>query len=84
MKKELCLLMLLNMLSSVGYSLMTPLYPQIASLHNIPDSLIGLVFSSYSIGNAIIIPFSPFFFGKFSKKTLFSFSLFTEVFNINT
>lgn len=79
MKKEIFFLLLLNALQATGFSLGTPLFPLIAQKLNISETNIGLIFSSFSIANILIIPCLPTLLHYSDKKFLFWFSLLIEV-----
>ena len=79
MKKEIFFLLLLNALQATGFSLGTPLFPLIAQKLNISETSIGLIFSSFSIANILIIPCLPALLHYSDKKFLFWFSLLIEV-----
>ena len=79
MKKEIFFLLLLNALQATGFSLGTPLFPLIAQKLNVSETTIGLIFSSFSIANILIIPCLPALLHYSDKKFLFWFSLLIEV-----
>ena len=78
MNSYIILLTILNLLSATGYSVIAPLLPIISSAHRISETISGLIFSSYSIANIIIIPFIPNIFNKIPKKISFQLSALIE------
>ena len=78
MNSYIILLTILNLLSATGYSIIAPLLPIISSAHEISETISGLIFSSYSIANIIIIPFIPNIFNKIPKKISFQLSALIE------
>ena len=78
MNSYIILLTILNLLSATGYSIIAPLLPIISSEHQISETISGLIFSSYSIANIIIIPFIPNIFNKIPKKISFQLSALIE------
>ena len=78
MNSYIILLTILNLLSATGYSIIAPLLPIISSEHQISETISGLIFSSYSIANIIIIPFIPNIFNKIPKKLSFQLSALIE------
>ena len=79
MKKEIFFLLLLNALQATGFSLGIPLFPLIAQKLEVSETNIGLIFSSFSIANILIIPCLPALLHYSDKKFLFWFSLLIEV-----
>lgn len=75
MGSEIKILMFTNMLCLMGYTLMTPLYPPLALDLGVSESIIGFVFSLYSLANVVSIPSLPFIFSKIKKKFLIKLSI---------
>ena len=66
-------------LSAIGYSLIAPLFPQIAHEAGINDMTLGVIFSSFAVANCMIIPFSSCLIKVVGRKKLLYFALFLEV-----
>ncbi len=76
---EIMILIFEVTLSSVGYSLLAPLFPQIAHEVGINDIAIGFIFSTFAIANCIVIPFCYFLVQIIGRKRLVYLALFIEV-----
>lgn len=81
MFSQILLLFTINMLSSIGYSLLAPLYPIVAQNLDIPDHIVGVIFSCFAIANVITIPLSPKLVKFFGRKKLFYIAMILEVIN---
>ena len=75
---KILIIILFAVFSSLGYSLIDPLYPLEASPRGISETLIGFIFSSYAINNFIFIAFSSAAIHFFGKNCLLIFSLIVE------
>ena len=73
------LLIVVNIISGTGYSLIAPLFPSVAKKRGISESIIGLIISSYAISNLIITPFGSKVFKKIGKKNVFLLAIIIEV-----
>lgn len=79
MRKEILLLFMINILSSIGYSLLAPLYPPVAERLGVCEFIIGLTFSCFAISNVITIPCVPRLIKTYGRINLMYFSLVVEV-----
>jgi len=70
-------LLFLNILNSMGYSLIDPLFPILGRESGLSDALIGWVISAYSFANILITPFIPYLSQKFTRLRLLYFSTFS-------
>ena len=82
MFSQILLLFMINMLSSIGYSLLAPLYPIVAQKIEIPEYIIGLIFSCFAVANVITIPLCPRLVKFYGRKRMFYLAMILEVFNI--
>lgn len=71
------ILLFLNILNSMGYSIIAPLFPIIGRKIGFNDALIGWVISAYSVSNTIITPFIPSLCQKFTRLKILYFSTFS-------
>ena len=71
------ILLILNILNSMGYSLLAPLFPTLGKEKGLSDALIGWVISGYAISSTIITPFIPLLVQKFSRAKVLYFSTFS-------
>ena len=69
-------LLFLNILNSMGYSLIDPLFPILGRECGLSDALIGWVVSAYSLANFLITPFIPYLSQRFTRLKLLYFSTF--------
>jgi len=77
-KLKILLLIALNFFSSVGYSLIAPLYPIIAKSIGLSDDIVAIEFSVYPIVVCLTIIFSNKILKLMSRKRLFVLSLCLE------
>ena len=78
MKKSLILLMCMNMLSGMGYSLVAPLFPSLSKDFSLGESLMGCIISIYAIANTLITPLIPSLCKYFSRIKLLYLATFFE------
>lgn len=64
------------LITGITYSITTPLYPYLANKNNYSDSFIGMIFSLYSLGMMIFIPFTTKFILFFSRFRLLLIAIF--------
>jgi len=69
---------LMNTFSGMGYSVLAPLFPSLATKLGLTESLIGSIISIYALSNILITPFTPYLFKKFSRIKLLYFATFYE------
>ena len=74
--KVTIILLLLNILNSMGYSIIAPLFPTLGKRNGLNDGLIGLIISSYSISGFLCTPFIPLMVQKFGRIKLLYISTF--------
>ena len=70
------ILLFLNILNSMGYSLLAPLFPILGKQNGLNDALIGWIISAYAITNTITTPFIPLLVQKFTRLKLLYLSTF--------
>ena len=73
------LLLTINFFSSVGYSLLAPLYPFLAKSKGVEDYIIGIIFASYAISFVSASFFVSCLVNKYGKSNLFRLAIFVEV-----
>jgi len=78
-KEVIFLLFMIMLLSGIGYSLMNPFYPSVATSKGLTESVIGLIFSCFAISSVIAIPIITYLIKKFGRMELLYFSLILEV-----
>ncbi len=79
MKKEIIMLFITLVATSIGYSIIAPLFPQIALKKKVSEFVIGLIISSYAIATVATIPIIPNLIKIYGRINLLYFSLFIEV-----
>jgi len=79
MNRQIILLFLMNIVTAVGYSLISTLFPPIAIKKGLNESHIGLIISLFSFSHSLIIPFSQKIFNVYGKRKIFFISLLSEV-----
>ena len=78
MKRSQVLLFLMNMLSGMGYSIVSPLFPLLGEKGNLGEDLLGFLISIYALSSFFLIPFSPIFCKKFGRINILYISTFGE------
>lgn len=68
--REVLFLFVLNISTGVGYSLIAPLYPNIALERGMSEFGIGFIISLYAITDMLTTPFFHIIFKKFGKKKI--------------
>jgi predicted MFS family arabinose efflux permease len=81
--KEVILLFVINTLSSIGYSLIAPLYPPLAKERDMPEYMIGIVISSFALIGFVITPICPKIIKKFGRKNVLYTAIYLEVYYIS-
>lgn len=74
------ILLTINFFSSIGYSLLAPLYPYLAKSKGVDDFIIGIIFASYAISFVFASFFVSYLVNKFGKSNLFKLAIFVEVY----
>lgn len=82
MFSNIVLLFMINILSSIGYSLIAPLYPAEAAKKGVPEYIIGFTFSCFAISNVMTIPITPSLIKKYGRQRLMYIAMFIEVCSI--
>jgi hypothetical protein len=72
MTKEIFLLLIINTLSAVGYSLIAPIYPIIAHERCLKEHMIGIIISIFTISNFSSTPIVPKYISKYGKTICFT------------
>ncbi len=75
MNYKILILMSTNIIFGIGYSMLEILFPLEANKKGTTESTTGIIFSSISIPNIILIPLVPFLSQKLGKKLLFTISI---------
>jgi MFS family permease len=83
MRKEITLLIIINMLYGMSYSIISSLFPILAIRKGIPEYIIGFNFSCFGISNILVIPVSLKLINKYGRIKMMNFSLAMEVNFIN-
>ena len=78
MKKSQVLLFLMNMLSGMGYSIVSPLFPLLGEKGDLGEDLLGFLISIFALSSFFLVPFSPIFCKKFGRINLLYISTFGE------
>ena len=68
----------MNTFSGMGYSILAPLFPSLATKLGLTESLIGSLISIYALSNFLITLFTPYLCKKFSRIQLLYFATFCE------
>ena len=79
MKKELILLLFINICSAIGYSLIAPLYSSEAIKRGIKEDICGFIISIFAFANFCATPFCPFLISKYGRKRIFYIACVMEV-----
>lgn len=81
MYNQFYVLLAINFFSSLGYSLLAPLYPFLAKSRGVDDFKIGIIFASYAISFVFASFYVPYLVNKVGKSRLFKLAIFLEVFS---
>lgn len=71
-------LFFMNLLSGIGFSILSPLFPSIGTKNGLTESLVGWVIGIFSLSSTCIAPFTPLLIKKFNRINLLYFSTFFE------
>ena len=71
-------LILMNMFSGMGFSILSPLFPSIGIRNGLTENSIGIVIGIFSLSSICIAPFVPFLIQRFSRINLLYLSTFFE------
>ena len=78
MRKPQYVLFFMNMFTGMAYSIIAPLFPGIASKHNVNEDILGLLISIGALSSFCVAPFVPKLISKFGRIDLLYFSTFGE------
>lgn len=81
MKKEILVLLITNIFSAIGYSIIAPLYPALADSMGIGQDVTGLIIAAFAISNVITTPLIPGLMSIFDRKEVFYLAMILEVNN---
>ena len=71
MNHKIYLLFTINTFTSMGYSIIAPLFPVLGEKMSLTENLLGWIISIYSLANFIITPFVPQIVYTIGRKKLF-------------
>ena len=72
------LFLIINMLSGIGYSLVSPLFPTLGKKDNLSEGILGWIIGIFPISGSIFTPLVPILCKKFSRINLLCFATFCE------
>ena len=78
MRKPQYVLFFMNMFTGMAYSIIAPLFPGIATKHNVNEDILGLLISIGALASFCAAPFVPKLISKFGRIDLLYFSTFGE------
>ena len=78
MRKPQYVLFFMNMFTGMAYSIIAPLFPGIATKHNVNEDILGLLISIGALASFCAAPFVPKLISKFGRIDLLYFSTFCE------
>ena len=78
MRKPQYVLFFMNMFTGMAYSIIAPLFPDIATKHNVNEDILGLLISIGALASFCAAPFVPKLISKFGRIDLLYFSTFGE------
>ena len=78
MRKPQYVLFFMNMFTGMAYSIIAPLFPGIATKHNVNEDVLGLLISIGALASFCAAPFVPKLINKFGRIDLLYFSTFGE------
>ena len=76
--KNSTLFVLINMLSGMGYSLVSPLFPTLGKKENLSEEILGWIIGIFPIAGTLFTPIVPILCKKFSRIKLLCFAAFCE------
>ena len=68
MNNKILILSIINIFSAIGYSLIAPLFPSLASDKKIGENIIGLIISCFPLSDILSTIFVPYLIFKFTRK----------------
>lgn len=78
MRKPQYVLFFMNMFTGMAYSIIAPLFPGIATKHNVNEDILGLLISIGALASFCAAPLVPKLISKFGRIDLLYFSTFGE------
>ena len=78
MLKNTTLFLIINMLSGMGYSLVSPLIPTLGKQDNLSEGVLGWIIGIFPISGSLFTPLVPILCRKFSRINLLCFATFCE------
>ena len=78
MNNKILILSIINIFSAIGYSLIAPLFPSLASDKKIGENIIGLIISCFPLSDILSTIFVPYLIFKFTRKKIFMFAAILE------
>lgn len=81
MNKDSLILCFVNMMSSMGYSLIAPLYPSLARSKGVNDDICGVIIAIFALTSICISPFIPTLINMFGKRNVLYSSILLSVRN---
>ena len=76
--KIIIIIFFMNLISGMGYSLLSPLFPSLGIKNGLTETIIGFIIGIFDIANTILTTFTPFLCRKFKRVNLLYFSAFCE------
>ena len=76
--KIVFILFLMNFISGMGYSFISPLFPPLAIKIGLTETIIGIIIGIFDLANTILTTFTPKLCQKFTRIKLLYFSTFGE------
>ena len=78
MRKPQYVLFFMNMFTGMAYSIIAPLFPGIATRHNVNEDILGLLISILAFASFCTAPFVPKLISKFGRIDILYFATFGE------
>ena len=76
--KIVFILFLMNFISGMGYSIISPLFPPLGVKIGLTETIIGIIIGIFDLANTILTTFTPKLCQKFTRIKLLYFSTFGE------
>ena len=78
MRKPQYILFFMNMFTGMAYSIIAPLFPEIASRHGVDEEILGYIISILAFSSFCTAPFVPIMIKKFGRIDILYFATFGE------
>lgn len=78
MLENTTLFLIINMLSGMGYSLVSPLIPTLGKKDNLSEGILGWIIGIFPVSGSLFTPLVPILCKKFSRINLLCFATFCE------